>query len=465
LFVAGVMKVDPRRVLAHHPSLGELYEGDFVATQSGFQGRICGVSDLEIHLQRLWSPRELLDRLPAHLVPPGRTLASFASNERVLGVNKSNFHLSEIIEKLTVFDYQQILSSSGDQFFFYRQIVDDLGTEWRLEPVLTPTVVSGQEGILTVENPENVYNYCKCGGDRLLYPAPGDIKRAKIGDVESGYILFECPQCDCRTLLDIATARRDGGNKWKESRDMSEASQLPSDPKREVIVEKLLDGLRVGLVETPDSVLGDEAVLKQFCIDVERVVHDLYGDKPRDYKARVFTLSFNLSDSKNCSLRRRILQGEFSPQELAVATSDELASDLMQEQRQEQREKYFKTEVLQKSTHFPEPPPMAKKPKVEESLAPPSAEEPVVGTVDVELSPGSAELDKNNKAFDDVRDVPTVHASSDSQQIKSVTADASVQELLGYIKSLNEVLDEIESGPLRQHMHLYVDYYLRHVQL
>jgi transcription elongation factor S-II len=51
-----------------------------------------------------------------------------------------------------------------------------------------------------------------------------------------------------------------------------------------------------------------------------------------EYKTRMRTIIFNLKDKKNPELRRRVVLGEVSPEDLAVMSSEEMASSQKQDE-------------------------------------------------------------------------------------------------------------------------------------
>lgn len=63
---------------------------------------------------------------------------------------------------------------------------------------------------------------------------------------------------------------------------------------------------------------------------VEEVVHRTKTDA--EYKQRMRTIIFNLKDKKNPELRRRVVLGEISPEDFAVMSSEDMASDKKQDE-------------------------------------------------------------------------------------------------------------------------------------
>ena len=448
--------------------------GEFVKLQDGSLAGIAGSAQDMLHVQHLYTWQELKDKMN---FPPGRTEASFASNELVLGVQTKNVSIDSVVARVNVLSYDQVLTGHElGEYFFYRQVVEDSTDNWHLEPPISPHVVGDPP---SVENPEKVYNYCECSGDSLLYSTEGNSRRTKVGDVESGYILFRCSSCQSSKHHQVEDVK-EGGLRWLVNEQQSHV-ETPSDPKRVAIIEKFIAGIKTGLNDST-APLAKDAVIHKYCTALENEIHNLFQDKPREYKARVFTLSFNLSDTKNESLRRRILQGQFSPRELAVATSQELASEDMQEKRKEQLDKYYHTQVL-KRKDVEEESDASKKAKVVQQVPmpllsaasnePAHVAEPVkeVPRVMPVAHPAQTPI-KPAVIAEPPQFAPPVVASPapipvrppPAAEVQGHSVDiSSLPELFQYAEKLKKSLSELSSAPLREHAHLFVDYYVRHI--
>merc|ERR1712176_129973 len=68
------------------------------------------------------------------------------------------------------------------------------------------------------------------------------------------------------------------------------------------------------------------------------------GCDPKKYRRRARSLLFNLG-AANGVLLRRILEGGLSPAGLVRLGAEDLASDALKAERQEERAKYFRSEV------------------------------------------------------------------------------------------------------------------------
>ena len=357
-------------VLVHHSVAGNLHIGDFVCISSGnpsnpYIGRIAGKNGEQeedmLQIQWCWRPFELLDymRKSGQRIPDGRTEKSFAQNELVLGTRCETVALNSVISKTDVFLISDIIAEGKSVFeswFFYRQVVNEEGEQWRLEPPLPLTVVdlsstNQQERI--VENPGKILRFCSARlsfacDPNLLYDTGEDDGYKEVWEPHEP---FTCPACreDEEGITGGHKEKRMLGTEWLGSVDLASIEAPSDESKRMAIIEKFYSAIEeTGYEETdPDKVIlsrGD--IMRLFCVDLERNIFESTAGKPREYKSKVYTISFNISDKKNTSIRRRIIEGEFSPESLANADSETLASEEVQVSRQEQRDKYFTTQVL-----------------------------------------------------------------------------------------------------------------------
>ena len=351
-------------MVAHHPSVGDLHVGEFVSISSGnpsnpYLARIAGRKDdsSSMLIQWCWRPTELLEYMAktGHVIPDGRAAKSFAQNEVVLGTRTEAIAVNSVLGRAEVFLISEISEGKHqfDSWFFYRQVVVDDGTQWRLEPPLNPSVVDLTDSIHSrlVENPGKILRYCSARlsfacDPELLY----DIGDERLKEVWEPNEAFTCPSCaEEEAGLEIASKDKTMlGVEWLKSVDLAAIEAPIDDSKRLSVIEKFC-----AAVDQPEEYENVESVvissgdlLRLFCIELEREIHESTMGKPRDYKSRIYTLSFNLNDKRNTSIRRRIIEGEFSPLSLASADSETLASEDVKISRQEQRDKYFTTQVL-----------------------------------------------------------------------------------------------------------------------
>ena len=426
-------------------------------------------NDSQVWVQRVYKPVDLL-RICPDLETSGRTITSFASREVVVGTRLEQLAATDLGRKVEIFSFDQILhkseSPSGD-FWFFRQMVEDDGS-CQLSPCLDSIVVAEIDR-REVENPDVKYNFCESRLTDTCRPGllfPSGEMRAWPGHVLSGYELFVCPGCQAVGGGGVAESSKQGGLEWLNTA-ISNIVEKSQDERKNIVVDKFFSSLKAGMDEVTDSLpLRDEGILRRFAINLEQELSEIYAEKPREYKSRVFTLNFNLSDKKNSSLRRRIFQGQFSPKELTVASSEELASDDLQEKRKEQRDRYFSTQVLKRKeeeTLEPE-----KKQKTEIPDTPPSVEvdvprreetvmlEPTVfvpipefAAPPLPIAHQNDMLDESMQEEEDVTDAPE--------------PGAGVDELRIYADQLKQTLQGIESESARIFSINFVDHIMRHV--
>jgi hypothetical protein len=358
------MKASPDRlIVAVHPSIGDLHVGDFVSISSGspsnpYLARISGKQNDSncVQIQWCWRPTELLDYMlkAGHAIPPGRTVKSFAHNEVVLGTRTEPIPINSILGRTEVFLISDIIAEGKNEFyswFFYRQVVVDDSDQWRLEPPLVANVVdlTQENHPRLVENPGVCLRYCSARlsfscDSKLFY----DVGDERLKEVWESHEPFTCPSCmQEEGGSSSRPEKKKFGTEWLGSVDLAAIEAPADDSKRMAVIDKFYSVIEEsGYEETESVVVSRGDLLRFFCIELEREIYVSSMGKPRDYKSRVYTISFNLSDKRNSSLRRRIIEGEFSPHTLATANSETLASEDVQVSRQEQRDKYFTTQVL-----------------------------------------------------------------------------------------------------------------------
>eukprot|EP00270_Netrium_digitus_P016824 TRINITY_DN608_c0_g1_i3.p2 TRINITY_DN608_c0_g1~~TRINITY_DN608_c0_g1_i3.p2 ORF type:complete len:140 (+),score=33.20 TRINITY_DN608_c0_g1_i3:711-1130(+) len=75
----------------------------------------------------------------------------------------------------------------------------------------------------------------------------------------------------------------------------------------------------------------------KIAVAVESELWSTFGGKKesKEYKAKYRSISFNLKDSNNPDLRRRLLLGEISPPQLMIMSAADMASDARKRENQE----------------------------------------------------------------------------------------------------------------------------------
>ena len=433
-------------VLGHHPQLGDLRDGDCVVLNNTV-ARLCGGgTENIIHYQAFKEPK-----IFEHCLPEYRPLKSFASNELLLDTRLHAGELSQIEARVQVLSLDQVASQHNRQtpWYLYRQVVENGSV---LEPELAAKVHEANKSF-SVENPEKMYFYCQCTKDAVLYVS--DQNRAYIGDLVSGYTEFTCRSCQDRREDPIQPPREE----WK-LRDLPK----PEDPKRVVVIDKFTQGIAQDREFDEGMMLKSENDVEKYAIQLEDQIHGMFTDKPREFKARVYTLTFNIG--KNQSLRRRICAGEVSPIELANATPDQLASDELAEKRKEQRDKYFMTEVVKRADE-------ARVNRQESEMVNDEAhvkKQRVEVTQDQQRSPENVEKKPEQTHSDSVEQIASPHADryavssepSPKDEPMPPPSDMDHVDFDVFSAEVKESVMIIESDSLRGNALGLIDYYLKH---
>lgn len=251
------------------------------------------------------------------------------------------------------------------------------------------------------------------------------------------------------------------GSTWLSSLDISSAI-TSTDPKRAAVAEKFFSNL-MSVHLRADHLLSSPELVRAFSNQLEHTIHESTADNPREYKSRVFTLNFNLSDKRNAELKERILSGEFSPESLAAADADTIASNELRKQREEQREKYFTTQVVKHDEDEGMEPSEDKKEVVSEE---PAHDEEV--DVPVFSPPPETKRQKvlhedtgiDSDAMDDVTGTTTTPRTVNENSLDHHTAVKALHE---YVDKIGEKLKLIQYESQRRFSISFVDYIRKHI--
>lgn len=107
--------------------------------------------------------------------------------------------------------------------------------------------------------------------------------------------------------------------------------------------DTLRDKIRANLVTALHKAMSEGAETDSSAIDIgvaiELALHAAHNGVSAGYKAKFRQLHFNLKDEKNPDLRRRVMEGVFTPDVLITLPPEELASDAKREENDKIREK------------------------------------------------------------------------------------------------------------------------------
>nr|XP_019948283.1 PREDICTED: PHD finger protein 3 isoform X2 [Paralichthys olivaceus] len=214
-------------------------------------------------------------------------------------------------------------------------------------------------------------------------PEPGSSQSLTSGGVR--------PDPDRRQSADA----RDGAYKTGVSL-RQEAKSKTSASKKPVSVEAIRRSVRDSLKEILTQRLKESDLnisverAAEVARKTERELFHLYKDTDNKYKNKYRSLMFNLKDTKNNVLFKRVLEGEISPSNLIRMSPEELASKELAAWRQ--RENRHTIEMIEKDQREAERRPITKithKGEIEiESQEPPKAPEPI----ELELPPKLTEV-------------------------------------------------------------------------
>ena len=314
--------------------------GSFIELKPGIHGnfsiaQIVAVDKVKNLLLCRWLFRP--EDLPPAIFTPPRTRETFSSRELLLceaeaAVKTDEWHLpSEVLREVKV---TRGVSQGG---FLYRQTFDP--SAHALRPELAAEVFH-EHGRFLVENPDDVIFQCVACNKKFSHSSLSSEENSR--NKFPGYFEFTCGDC--------AQAS------W---------SVVPriADEKRIAVVRKFEAAFNLAVTEmhsgVPDFIVGKK--IPGLAAALEAALWE-----KGDYWPRARSLVFNLSDTKNPSLRRRVIIGELPLAQIISADAAELANDKLREQRRAQQEKYYHEQVLLGRAADEEPD--AKKPRTDHDL-------------------------------------------------------------------------------------------------
>ncbi|MQL87105.1 hypothetical protein Taro_019620 [Colocasia esculenta] len=114
-----------------------------------------------------------------------------------------------------------------------------------------------------------------------------------------------------------------------------------NDELRDKFREIIAEALSKVQSEAPEDIREEVAACDplRVAVSVESLMFEKLGRSNGAQKAKYRSISFNMKDSKNPDLRRRVLLGQVKPLELINMTAEELASDVRKRQIQQIKDK------------------------------------------------------------------------------------------------------------------------------
>ncbi|CAH0690632.1 unnamed protein product [Chilo suppressalis] len=132
----------------------------------------------------------------------------------------------------------------------------------------------------------------------------------------------------------------------KDSLEPSKIKMDPSATIRDNVRKALQEQLGIRMSETTGAKFT-EAEIRQFSIDTEFELHELFRDVGMKYKAKYRSLMFNIKDRKNLSLWQKICDRAITPKQLVRLSPEELASQELAQWRD--KEVKHQLELIKKS--------------------------------------------------------------------------------------------------------------------
>ncbi|CAN0877190.1 Transcription elongation factor TFIIS [Linum grandiflorum] len=118
-----------------------------------------------------------------------------------------------------------------------------------------------------------------------------------------------------------------------------------NDPTRDKIREQLCEALSRVSSEEDGTITSNRSNTRdpvRVAVEVESVMFREWGRSTGDHKAKYRSVMFNIKDGKNPDFRRKVLLGEYKPEQIVGLNSMEMASDA----RQQENEKIEKKALL-----------------------------------------------------------------------------------------------------------------------
>ncbi|KAG2326456.1 hypothetical protein Bca52824_009184 [Brassica carinata] len=195
--------------------------------------------------------------------------------------------------------------------------------------------------------------------DKTPNPAPVKVQKLQRGDSAKS-IKVERKEPDINGVK-IERKERDNGVKIENrgqtvKNEKAPAKAQPSnvapkltsmvkcnDPVRDKIRELLVDAMSKVHDESDDydraRVVGCDPI--RVAVSVESHMFEKLGRSTGAQKVKYRSIMFNLRDSNNPDLRRRVLTGEVSPEKLITLSGEEMASDKRKQETNQIKEKFL----------------------------------------------------------------------------------------------------------------------------
>ncbi|CAG7874234.1 transcription elongation factor TFIIS [Brassica rapa] len=178
-------------------------------------------------------------------------------------------------------------------------------------------------------------------------PAPVKVQKLQRGDSAKSIKVEERKERDNKVNAG-ASKENQSSTKAPAKAQPNGAPKLTSmvkcnDPVRDKIRELLVDAMSKVHDESDDydraRVVGCDPI--RVAVSVESHMFEKLGRSTGAQKVKYRSIMFNLRDSNNPDLRRRVLTGEVSPEKLITLSGEEMASDKRKQETNQIKEKFL----------------------------------------------------------------------------------------------------------------------------
>ncbi|CAF2094798.1 BnaA05g34790D [Brassica napus] len=178
-------------------------------------------------------------------------------------------------------------------------------------------------------------------------PAPVKVQKLQRGDSAKSIKVEERKERDNKVNAG-ASKENQSSTKAPAKAPLNGAPKLTSmvkcnDPVRDKIRELLVDAMSKVHDESDDydraRVVGCDPI--RVAVSVESHMFEKLGRSTGAQKVKYRSIMFNLRDSNNPDLRRRVLTGEVSPEKLITLSGEEMASDKRKQETNQIKEKFL----------------------------------------------------------------------------------------------------------------------------
>lgn len=183
--------------------------------------------------------------------------------------------------------------------------------------------------------------------DKTPNPAPVKVQKLQRGDSAKSIKVEERKEPDNKVNAG-ASKENQSSTKAPAKAPLNGAPKLTSmvkcnDPVRDKIRELLVDAMSKVHDESDDydraRVVGCDPI--RVAVSVESHMFEKLGRSTGAQKVKYRSIMFNLRDSNNPDLRRRVLTGEVSPEKLITLSGEEMASDKRKQETNQIKEKFL----------------------------------------------------------------------------------------------------------------------------